>query len=142
MHALNNAIGRNFIKESDLTHACNVYLAEAEFEGNPERREDHICERGWYSEAVLATVLRTKDNLFTLDLMNPVRPTDTSSHRLFNFDVAGIVVNHPHSHWVAIRWESDAIWLLNSSRRPKQLTFQEYLAYLTRYPDSFAVIIH
>ena len=118
-----------------------MYLNEAAFEGNPERRASHIAPRGWYSEAVLATVLRIKQNLFKLDLDNPVRPTDESARRLFNPHVAGIVINHPLAHWVAIREESDAIWLLDNLYTPRQLTFNEYQAYLTRYPSSFAVMI-
>ena len=141
MHALNNALGFDFLNEADLNDACDVYLNEAAFEGNPERRASHIAPGGWYSEAVLATVLRIKQNLFKLDLDNPVRSTNESARRLFNPHVAGIVINHPLAHWVAIREESDAIWLLDSLYTPRQLTFKEYQAYLTRYPNSFAVMI-
>ena len=140
MHALNNALGFEFLEPLDLTRACNIYLSEAAFEGNPQHRSDHIAETGWYSEAVLATVLRTKQNVFRLDLDNPVRPEVSSARRLYNPHVAGIVVNHPLEHWVAIRAESDGIWLLDSRYGPKRLTFLEYQAYITQYPSSFAVM--
>ena len=142
MHALNNAIGFALLEEPDMLHACEVYLRECEFEGSAEHRADHIAPGGWYSEAVLATVLRTKHNMFTLDVNNPVQATEASSARLFSESTAGLVINHPHTHWVAIRFWRGCIWLLNSTGTPQHMSHDDYLAYIAEFPGSFAVLIN
>ena len=59
-HALNNALGgEHFFTNEDLEAACDLVLFESMVPDdngllNPEEREDHIAENGWYSEQVLA----------------------------------------------------------------------------------------
>ena len=91
LHALNNALGFPLLNHIDMSHACNVYLAEMQMEGSPELRNMHENEHGWYSEAVMATALRVKGNLYKLDVDKPLQPVQDEMHEIYADDVIGIV---------------------------------------------------
>eukprot|EP00959_Pyramimonas_sp_CCMP1952_P333111 6975252-Pyramimonas_sp.AAC.1 len=58
-----------------MTAACTLRLGESAMEGNPEPRHLHESDGGWHSEAVLAVAQRMKQNLFRLNLDNPLQAT-------------------------------------------------------------------
>ena len=94
LHALNNAIGGSFFNAEEMSLACTAYIEEARREGLWESRDDHERAGGWYSEAVLAYVVRWKIAQNTLgaythmklDLDNPVQPAEASARRVFDAD--------------------------------------------------------
>ena len=141
MHALNNALGMDFVSHEDMTAACDNYLREAKFEGMRERRSMHEHPGvGWYSEAVMAYVLRWKQNIYTLDVDNPIHVDDERDPgRLFGEEVKGVVVNKQQSHWIAFRFENGKIWLLDSTDTPQVYTYPEYVAFRKNYRQAFVV---
>ena len=115
LHALNNGIGHEFLTSDLMTVACSEYLAEASREGLPEHRSDHEHATGWYSEAVMAFALRMQDNVYKLDLDNPLPTSDAALHRLTNAATIAVIVNQNQGHWTAIRVVAGVIWLLDST---------------------------
>ena len=124
LHALNNALGMDFLSVEDMRNACASYLAETAFEGNPEPRHMHANENGWYSEAVMTFALRQKNNLFVLDVDNPVQPEGDDPMRIYEDDVLGIVINKDQNHWMSFRVEAGQIWHLDSIHHPRRDTSQ------------------
>ena len=98
-----------------------------ELEGCTENRADHESPTGWYSEAVMAQALRVKQNLYKLDLDNPLQPRQEDLLRIFEDDVMGVVVNKSQVHWFALKVLDQQIWLLDSVHDPRTLTFQSFL---------------
>ena len=139
MHALNNAIGEQFLEEEDMHQACNVYLQETLMEGLEEFRADHEAEDGWYSEAVMTTFLRVKRNIYTMNVNSPLQPQEKDLVQIFAEDVLGFLVNQPGVHWLAFRVIDGAIWQLDSMETPRIMSFQEVLAYVRRYPHAFLI---
>jgi hypothetical protein len=148
LHALNNAIGAEFFTAEDMTFACTAYIAEARFEGNPERRADHEAPSGWYSEAVLAHVIRWKIAQFALgrhaamrlDVNNPLRTTLPSARRIFADQTVGVLVNKDQVHWVAFKCVAGEIWLLDSEQQPLLYSFGEYMAFLQVFRHAFCIL--
>ena len=141
MHALNNAIGESVLTPALMPRACGVFLFEMEVEGNPEQRRDHeIPASGWYSEAVLATVLRVHANIYSLDLDNPIQPQQPSALRIFAPDTLGVVVNRGNVHWFAYKSINGEIWVLDSMKDPHTVTFDGYKDALRTYTGAFAVV--
>ena len=83
-------------------------------------------------------------NIYKLDLDNPIRPDDNASlFRIFYPETMGIVVNKEQSHWVAIKLINSAIWLLDSTEEPELKSFDAYREYLqTEGYRSFALVTH
>ena len=123
-----------------MTEACTIHLWEMEFELSTERREDHESATGWYSEAVMATALQVKDNIYMLDLNNPLKPNDEDDlHRIYGPDVMGVVVNKFQTHWYAFKVVNERIWLLDSTEEPRIVTFQEFLECIEEHENAFLV---
>ena len=139
-HALNNAIGHEFLTEENMNDACQTFLQEMHFEGAPEHLADHQNEDGWYSEAVMAKALQAKQNIFVMDLDHPLRADgDDLLARAYAPDVMGIVVNHPGVHWVALRIINNIWWLLDSQRQPRHLSLTDAQSYIRRYRNAFLI---
>ena len=51
-------------------------------EGWEEFRADHEAADGWYSEAVMTTALRVKENIYTMNVNNPLQPTEKDLLRM------------------------------------------------------------
>ena len=139
LHALNNAVGFEFLTAADMSEACTVLLHELAMEDNPERRDDHELLTGWYSEAAMAQAFRVKQNIYRLDLDDPVQPNEGHLHRLYTEDVLGLVVNKDQEHWVAVRIVDEQIWLLDSLCTPQAITFDELLNFVRAYRHAFLV---
>ena len=131
-----------------MSRACTAYIEEARREGLWESRDDHERAGGWYSEAVLAYVVRWKIAQNTLgaythmklDLDNPVQPAATSARRVFDADTLGVIVNKDQVHWVAFKAVSGQIWLLDSQMRgPELYDFPRYQAFLLTYRHAFCL---
>ena len=140
LHALNNAIGFELLWPQDMTAALKVFLQESLMEGSLENPAWHASATGWYSEAVMATALRVKQNIFKLDLDNPVQNSAVSRGRLYDASVVGMVVNEHNTHWTAVRYVEGRIWKLDSVHGIEQLTPQGYEAYLAIHRNKFAVV--
>ena len=139
LHALNNALGMDFLSVDDMRNSCAAYLAETAFEGNPESMHMHANENGWYSEAVMTFALRQKQNLFVMDVDNPVQPEGDGPMRIYTPGVLGIVINQNQNHWMSFRVEDGQIWSLDSMAHPQRIDYQDYVATLRQYRHAFAV---
>ena len=139
LHALNNALGMDFLSVEDMRNSCVAYLAETAFEGNPEPMHMHANENGWYSEAVMTFALRQKQNLFVMDVDNPVQPEGDGPMRIYTPGVLGIVINQNQNHWMSFRVEDGQIWSLDSMAHPQRVDYQDYVATLRQYRHAFAV---
>ncbi|CAK0884111.1 unnamed protein product [Prorocentrum cordatum] len=132
LHALNNALGFDFLTVADMTAACTLHLDESAMEGNPEPRHLHESDGGWYSEAVLAVALRMKQNLFRLNLDNPLQATPAGLLRLNAEAVSSAVINKDQSHWVALRVIDGDTWRLDSDAGASVLSVSDALEFLAR----------
>ena len=145
LHALNNAIGGPMFNVDDMTSARKAYLAELHREGITERREDHEKPNGWYSAEIMAFVIEAKFTDHRLDhcdrihfdATNPIQ-IETAS-RIYDPQVCGIIVNKDEAHWVTFRLVDNHIWLLDSELEPQIYTFPQYLEFLKRYRNAFAI---
>jgi len=141
MHALNNAIGRDWQKAEDMVYACDHYLSEACREGLPEKRCDHEAPGGWYSSEVLAYAVRSTPmrrsgrQEFEMRL-EPLGRNPESIHRC-----KGAVVNKANRHWVALRSSLGRIWLYDSlESKPKELSLTTYLEFIAKFPEAFPIV--
>ena len=139
LHALNNALGMACLEADEMSTACDVYLQESAFEGNHELRESHELPSGWYSEAVLATALRTKDNLFVLDLDSPLKPNVNDLARVFLDTTVGVILNQNQAHWVAYRAIGGDLWFLDSTQSPLIIPLQQLRRDIAKYRHAFLV---
>ena len=141
LHALNNALGFAFLTAQDMTYACDVLLQEREWDGSPERREDHECAAGWYSEAVMTQALRCKRNIYKMDVDAPLKPEEEENlERIYESDVIGVVVNVNQVHWVAFKVdEQRQIWSLDSTEFPTRKTFKAFMEYVKEYTNAFLI---
>ena len=141
LHALNNALGQRLFTIHDMATACREYVKQQRREGIPDHIRNHANAYGWYSADVMAFALTS---LFTdvtfanqgrlnLDVTNPVQPEH--ANRIYDPNVAGIVVNLAGTHWVAFRYVDTHIWLLDSRYEPRHCTFDEFTAFLVQYYD-------
>ena len=71
------------------------------------------------------------------DATNPVQIE--TARRIYDPQVCGIVVNKENVHWVTFRFLDNHIWLLNSELEPQIYTFPQYLQFLKRYRNAFAI---
>ena len=148
LHALNHAIGGSFLNADDMTAACTEYIAEMAREGSLERRSIHELPGGWYSEAVLAFVLRMKIAQHELgaaaklkvDLNNPIQATQASAARIYDPNTLGVILNKNQAHWITFKMSGGTIWLLDSCGEPEVCSFPKFLEYLHVYRNAFAVM--
>jgi hypothetical protein len=148
MHALNNALGFQFVTIDDMQKAARLHVSEQRFEGNPELLANHCTRTGFYSEAVMTCVLRMKiaeqelGNHFRakMDVDNPVQPNHNDAQRIYEQNALGVIVNLHQTHWTAFRIENGQIWLLDSlEAAPIAYSFEAFVKYLRMYRNAFLV---
>ena len=124
-----------------MSDACDAYLDEMLLEGTEESRAIHeVPGSGWYSEAVMAYALRAKQNIYMLDLDNPIRVHNADDPmRLYSPDVRGVIVNMNQTHWMAFRFLGDSIWHLDSRYSPRVTTYDAYTRFLKEYRNAFVL---
>ena len=126
-HALNNLIGMELFTAEDLHDACQRYLGEQAMRGLLQDGEDasmHMTADGWYSSEVLAWALSNTVRLFGPDSAeHEMLLTELHGHEeIFrSAEVIGALQNRGNAHWIAIRKEGDAVWLLDSMCEPRRL---------------------
>ena len=99
-----------------------------------------VSGSGWYSEAVMAYALRAKQNIYMLDLDNPIRVHSSDDPmRIYSPDVRGVIVNMNQCHWMAFRFLNDTIWHLDSPYSPRVSTYGGYTAFLKKYRNAFGL---
>ena len=82
--------------------------------GTAESRSDNEAPIGWYSEAVMAFVLRMHHNIYKLDVDDPIRTDrEGSAMRIYAPETAGII-NQAQQHWTAFKLYDNLIWFLDS----------------------------
>ena len=142
MHALNNVLGVPLLSATDMSQACDVVIAESlvpDANGvlpDPQQREDHeYPNSGWYSAAVMEMALR-RTFQFELRLGLQLR---NDVNKIYEADIVGAISNKDNMHWVAIKVIDAVIWMLDSCHKPLQLTAEEFLLHLNRYPHTYAV---
>ena len=99
----------------------------------------HANDNGWYSEAVMTFAFRQKNNLFVLDVDNPVQPEGNDPMRIYDDDVSGIVINMNQNHWMSFRVENGQIWHLDSMHHPRRVAYEDYVKTLRQYRHAFVV---
>ena len=142
LHALNNAIGYEFLSAPLLHLACQEYIEEMHREGVAEDRAVHERATGWYSEVVLAFGLRMHQNIYRLDLDNPIRCNlENSAERIYNPEVLGVIVNQDQGHWTTFKYLGDCIWFIDSdAAAPVAKSFGQFRNYIEFYLHAFAVV--
>ena len=141
LHAVNNALGFQFINEELLKVSCTEYIAHSSREGLPEVSEDHMSADGDYSEALLAFALQFHGNVYSLDVNRPFLPTEESALKVFSPDVVGVLVNQNNAHWVAVRVHEGDIWMLDSMRTaPRKLSLQDFRALILTYARVYPIV--
>jgi hypothetical protein len=141
MHALNNALGRDWQKPEDMVHACDQYLLEARQEGLLEKRSDHESPGGWYSSEVLAYAVRSTPMRYSGRQEFEMRLEPLGRNPSFIHRCKGAVVNKVNQHWVALRSILGRIWLCDSlAPEPKELPVTAYLNFIAEFPDAFPIV--
>ena len=75
-----------------------------------------------------------------LDLDNPIRSNKQADlMRIYDPSVHGIIVNKTQTHWTAIRYVDEKIWLLDSQKEPEVLSWDAYVTYIKKYHNAFAL---
>ena len=87
----------------------------------------------------MAQALRVNQNIYKLDLDNPLQPKKKDLMRIFEDDVIGVVVNKSQEHWYAIKMLGQQIWLVDSTQRPETMTFQAFLECIREHRNAFLV---
>jgi hypothetical protein len=135
-HALNNALaGEATFTNGDLTQACDTVVMESWIPDDygrlmdPQQRQWHERASGWYSDQVLAMALRRTFH-FELRLGLQVH---LDLNVIEELSTVAVIVNKDNAHWVAIKKVGDTIWLLDSTLRPRSISFAEYLRFVTKY---------
>ena len=140
MHALNNAIGRDWQTPEDMAYACDQYLLEAHQEGLPEKRGDHEAPGGWYSSEVLAYAVRSTPTRRSGRQEVEMRLEPLGRNPEFIYRCKGAVVNMANRHWVALRSILGRIWLCDSLEpKPKELSLSAYLDFIAKFPEAFPI---
>ena len=80
---------------------------------------------------MLATALRAHDNIFSLDVDNPIHHDEESALRIHEPDTLGVVVNRFNVHWLTYKLYQGEIWLLDRMMVPKTVSFDSYRAALS-----------
>ncbi len=139
-HALNNALSRSFATVADLEKACDEVLRAARQEGSAEIRANHVAAGGWYSAEVLAIALQTASmaNAGRVEYTMSLEPLCVNSSAIRA--AQGAVVNIGNRHWVALRWESGHVFLLDSMEpRPIALSWEAYLAFINTNRAAYCI---
>ena len=138
MHALNNALGQAIFTETDMDLAVQILLDEGGADRG-EVREDHMAPGGYFSSEVLAQVLQSKA-MAAFDRVRwemRLEPVTCLEHLHV---AAGAVQNRANAHWVAYRCIENKILRLDSlATSPVQLTEEQLLEDLHRYPSTYAI---
>ena len=141
MHALNNAVGRQWQTEEDMYLAIDDYLATCWSEGLPEVRAEHATPSGWYSievmsHAVTSTSMRNAGRVeFVLEL----QPLHVNVGALRS--AVGAIVNIQNRHWVAIRRVANQLWYLDSQEpQPLPMTEADLKTFVFRHRAAFAIV--
>ena len=87
----------------------------------------------------MAQALRVKDNIYRLNLDDPVQPAEEQVLRIFGDNVFGMIVNVEQRHWVAVRIAGGHLWLLDSEQTPVLLNVLQLLDYVATYRHAFLV---
>ena len=134
------ALGMDFLSPEEMSAACESYLQEMLFEGVEENIAIHHQPGGWYSEAVMAYALRAKQNIYILDVDDPIRVNDPNDPlRIYAAEVRGIIVNIEESHWIAFRYLENQIWHLDSCHSPKTITYEDFVILIQEYEYAFVL---
>ena len=140
-HALNNALGGDHLfTDEDLERACDLLIWESMIPDdngmlNPEVREDHVADDGWYSDQVMSKELQAS-RAYALKLT----PLHVNVNDLEDPKVVGAIVNQRNQHWVALKRVGGDIWLLNSSAHsPRILPYEEYLRFVRQWRSCFPI---
>ena len=146
MHALNNALGKQWQSQLDMEFALKEYMAEANREQLHEVLNDHVAPGGWYSSEILAFAVRatTLQHEGVMRYQMDLQPISVDPTRIHH--CLGVVVNIPSGHgghWVALRSIAGAIWRHDSlQRNPVPLSNRAYLNYLLEYPAAYPIVPH
>ena len=85
----------------------------------------------------MAQALRVKNNIFRLNVDDPVQPSEEHVQRIFADNVLGMVVNLEQVHWVAARIVHNRIWLLDSCKVPVLRTLTAMVEYVREHRHAF-----
>ena len=80
----------------------------------------------------MAYALRSKQNIFTLNLSRPLLPSTDLPLLVYAPNVRGVVVNMANNHW-AFRARENNLWLLDSRFPPRVVPYTEYADFLKAY---------
>ena len=140
MHALNNAVGRDWQTVEDMQHACDDYLMASHHEGLLEIRAEHAKPSGWYSIEVMCHAMNTTSMrvLGRVEFVISLEPLHANPNAISTS--IGAVVNIGNRHWVALRKIGDQVWLLDSQEPlPLRLTDVEYKTFISRRRHAFPI---
>ena len=87
----------------------------------------------------MAQALRVKNNIYRLNVDDPVQPSEEHVQRIFANNVLGMVVNLEQVHWVAVRVVHNRIWLLDSCQVPVLHTLHAMAEYVREHRHAFLV---
>ena len=93
-----------------------------------------VAHNGWYADVVLAQALRR-----TFEYSLTMTTLRVNALTLEAPNVVGAIANQDNVHWVALKKVDGDIWLLDSRYSPRRLGWDEYLAFITRYPNTFPI---
>ena len=140
MHALNNAVGWAWQTEEDMQFALDNYLHTMRFEGVQEIRAKNGTSSGWYSSEVLCHAVQTTSMRKADRLEYEMKLEPLHTNPAWIRECIGAVVNIEDIHWVALRYDGEAIWLFDSQEsEPQALTSKEYEEYIKRWRNAFPI---
>ena len=138
MHALNNAVGKQWQTIDEMRFAVDDYLETQRFEGLPEVRAEHVKPSGWYSSEVMSHAVNSTSmrRSGAIEYALSLEPLHMNPGVLCGS--VGAVVNISNRHWCAIRQIGNQIWFLDSQEpRPLPMTDAEYRAFIMRHRNAF-----
>ena len=138
MHALNNAVGRQWRAVEDMRFAVDDYLKMSRSEGLPEVRAEHMKPSGWYSSEVMSHAVNTTSmhRSGAIEYVLSLEPLHMNPGVLRTS--VGAVVNIRNRHWCAIRQIGKQIWFLDSQEpQPLPMFYAEYKAFILRHRNAF-----
>ena len=140
LHAINNAVGHNWLSIANMQEALRDYVCTRQREGLPELSTDHATPSGYYSSEVMCHAMQMASSRTA-----GVRGFEMSLAPLHcNPDVisaaVGAIVNIENRHWVALRQIGNQIWWLDSSDpSPHPLTMAVYRQRIQEHKDAFPI---